>query len=65
MQVQRSTTVICWVVGANPLVDVIDGFVHRIWTNMSIDEMLQARKGVFLVRFNDIEDKMIVIQREI
>ncbi|KAJ8444078.1 hypothetical protein Cgig2_025079 [Carnegiea gigantea] len=61
----RYTAVICGVVGANPPVDVIDGFVHRIWENMSIDKALQARKEVLLVRFNNVEDKMAVIQRQI
>jgi len=49
--------------GADPPFEVMDGFVHRIWTSMDIDKVLMVRKGVFLVRFNNLLDKMTVVQR--
>lgn len=43
-----STAVICGVVSPNPLVDVIEGFVRRIWGSMDIDRVVLARKAVYL-----------------
>jgi len=60
-----STAVICGVVGSNPPVEVIDGFVHRIWANKDIDKVVMARKGVFLLRFTNVQDKLVVILRGI
>ena len=47
--------------GADPPFEVMDGFVHRIWKLMDIDKVLMVRKGVFLVRFNNLLDKMTVV----
>jgi len=58
-----SNAVICGVIGSNPPLDVMDGFVHRIWAGESIDKVLQVRKGVFLVRFHDPQDKLIVMKK--
>ena len=51
------------VMGSNPPFDVIDGFVHRIWKSMDIDKVIIVRKGVFLVRFTNLLDKMTVLHR--
>ena len=58
-----STAIICVVVGSNLPLDVIDGFIHCIWADMDINKMVMARKGVYLVRFTNVQDKMAVIQR--
>lgn len=51
------TAVLCSVLGANPPLDVIQRFIRRIWVDCSIDKIVVVRKGVFLVRFDSIEDK--------
>ncbi|KAJ8423455.1 hypothetical protein Cgig2_012912 [Carnegiea gigantea] len=43
-----SMVVICGVMGPNPPVEVINGYVHRIWANRSIDKVVLARRGVYL-----------------
>lgn len=40
------------VVGANPPLHVVDGFIKRIWKDLNVDEVGMVNKGVFLVRFN-------------
>ncbi|KAJ8435262.1 hypothetical protein Cgig2_026001 [Carnegiea gigantea] len=52
-----STAVICGVIGSNLPLDVIGGFVHRIWAGMDIDKVLFARKGVFIIRFHTLHDR--------
>ena len=42
--------------------DVIDGFVNRISANMNIDIVLIAGKGVYRVRFSNVQDKLEVLQ---
>ena len=42
-----SVTVIYGVVRANPLVEVVEGYVRRIWSRKSIDKVVMARKGSF------------------
>ncbi|KAJ8447801.1 hypothetical protein Cgig2_015164 [Carnegiea gigantea] len=58
-------TIICSVLGANPPFAVIQGFIQRIWSHCAIDKILQVRKGVFLVRFENQEDKLMVEKRGI
>ncbi|KAJ8419246.1 hypothetical protein Cgig2_009793 [Carnegiea gigantea] len=42
---------------------VVKGFVRRVWNTKSINKVALARKGVFLVRFTNMQDKLDVTQR--
>ncbi|KAJ8422697.1 LOW QUALITY PROTEIN: hypothetical protein Cgig2_031931 [Carnegiea gigantea] len=53
----------CCVLGVNPLIEVIDGYVRRIWTGYEIDKVLLIKKGLYLVRFNELKDAMVVAQK--
>ena len=55
--------VLCSVLGANPPLEVIEGFIRRIWKAFDIDKICLVRKGVFLVCFNSLKDQMAVVQR--
>lgn len=44
------STVICYVLGSNPPLPVIDGYFRRIWGSLGIDKVAQVNRGVFLVR---------------
>ncbi|KAJ8422244.1 hypothetical protein Cgig2_023103 [Carnegiea gigantea] len=57
-----ASSVLCCIIGSNPPVDVVDGFVHRIWKDLDIDKVVLVRKGVYLVHFNNIEDKTTVLK---
>ena len=52
--------VLCTVMGANPPFEIMKGFLNRIWANFAIDRILFVRKGVFLVRFARLQDKIQV-----
>ena len=54
---------LCSIMGAKPPFEVMKGFFKRIWTNFEIDRILYVRKGVFLVRFAQIQDKIAVEKR--
>lgn len=49
------TAVVCFVVGSNPSLHVIDGFVRRIWKDLDIDTVGTVDSGVFIVRMKTIE----------
>ncbi|KAK9668763.1 hypothetical protein RND81_13G084800 [Saponaria officinalis] len=55
--------VYCFILGANPPWDVIEGFVYRIWAKYKIDSISFLHNGVFLVRFADEESKNGVLQQ--
>lgn len=48
--------VVCFVLGANPPLHVIEGFAHRIWKDQSIDKIGMVSKGIFLVCFHNFDD---------
>ena len=51
------SSVVCFVVGANPPLHVIDGFVRRIWKDLDIDTVDMVDTGVFMVRMKSIESR--------
>ncbi|XP_056697466.1 uncharacterized protein [Spinacia oleracea] len=55
-----SSSIICYVVGANPPIHVMEGFIRRIWKKYYVDKVVLVKKGVFLVRFltMDMTDKV-------
>ena len=50
------SAVLCSVIGANPPLEIIEGFVRRIWQTCEIDKVCFVRKGVYLVRFQNLND---------
>ncbi|KAJ8429593.1 hypothetical protein Cgig2_008564 [Carnegiea gigantea] len=56
---------LCSILRAKLLFEVIKGFIKRLWGSYEIDKILQVRRGFFLVRFQNLEDKDKVIKRGI
>jgi len=50
------------VLGANPPLKVIEGFVKRIWKTLAIDKICLVKRGVFLVHFTNLDDQLSVVQ---
>ncbi|KAL2943829.1 hypothetical protein RDABS01_032176 [Bienertia sinuspersici] len=50
-----SSAMICFVLGANPPLPVMSGFCNRIWGKKGLDKVSMVGRGLFLVRFNTIE----------
>lgn len=51
------STVVCFVVGSNPPLHVIDGFVRRIWKDLDIDTVGMVDKGVYIIRMKSLESR--------
>ncbi|KAL9247606.1 hypothetical protein vseg_021022 [Gypsophila vaccaria] len=54
--------VVCYILGANPPWEVIEGFIRRIWTKFNIDKISFMNGGIFLVRFKSMDIKEKVLQ---
>ncbi|XP_062114379.1 uncharacterized protein LOC133825461 [Humulus lupulus] len=60
-----SPSLVCYVLGANPPLPVLEGFCRRIWKNMGIDKVAGLGQGVFIVRFNTVEQRDFVLNNGI
>ncbi|XP_074289092.1 uncharacterized protein LOC141614232 [Silene latifolia] len=52
--------VICFILGANPPWEIVEGFIRRIWTKFNIDK-ISMPNGIFLVRFKTMKMKEKVL----
>ena len=50
--------VVCFILGANPPLHVMEGYVKRIWKDLNIDKFVMVAKGVNLVRFLEQQDRV-------
>ncbi|XP_074296928.1 uncharacterized protein LOC141627591 [Silene latifolia] len=56
-------SVYCFILGANPPLDVVEGFIRRIWMNYPIDKVSFLPSGIFLVRFQSVQSKDAVLRQ--
>ncbi|XP_021858773.1 uncharacterized protein [Spinacia oleracea] len=56
-----NSAVVCYVVGANPPINVMEGFIRRIWKHLNVDKVVLVKRGIYLVRFKtmDSRDKVL------
>ena len=47
-----NSAIVCYVLGANPPVQVFEGFLRRVWKD-KIDRIGSPKHGIFVVRFHD------------
>lgn len=52
-----NSSVVCYVVGENPRMNVMKGFIRRTWRNLKVDKVSMVKKGVYLVRFQTMESR--------
>ncbi|VFQ72914.1 unnamed protein product [Cuscuta campestris] len=55
---------VCCVLGANPPLKVMDGFIRRIWKDFKITEIAILREGQFVVNFEQKEDRDEIVKRK-
>ncbi|XP_074300991.1 uncharacterized protein LOC141632336 [Silene latifolia] len=52
-----------FILGANPPVEVVEGFLKRLWSNYPIDKISFCANGVFLVRFRTNQARHKILQQ--
>ncbi|RAL53703.1 hypothetical protein DM860_015431 [Cuscuta australis] len=58
------SALICCVLGANPPLEVIKGFLARIWKLYEIDDISFLKESQFIVRFKKKEDRDEIVKRK-
>ncbi|KAL2900388.1 Ferredoxin--NADP reductase 1 [Bienertia sinuspersici] len=58
------SSIVGYVIGANPPGNVMEGFLRCIWKKFDIDKVVTIKKGMFLVRFCSIEKRDQVLSME-
>lgn len=57
LEVEYWTNVVLYrVLGENPPVQVMEGFIRRVWGKLGIDKIALVTRGIFIVRFNSFEN---------
>lgn len=56
-----TNAVICHVLGANPPLQIMEGFIKRVWGRLGIDRIALLYKGLFIVRFHTFENRLKVL----
>ena len=57
------SAILCSILEENPPVKVMKGFFRRIWSTLAIDKICLVKRGVFLVRFTNLDDQLSVVQK--
>ncbi|KAL2894576.1 Sex-lethal-like protein [Bienertia sinuspersici] len=58
------SSIVTYVIGANPPTMVMEGFLRRIWSKYGVDKIIGLHKGIFLVRFNTLENRDKILNME-
>ena len=56
-----NSAMVCYVLGANPPVSVLEGFFRRIWKD-KVDTVGAPKHGIYVVRFRDVETRDQIMQ---
>ena len=51
-----NTAMVCYVLGANPPVAMLEGFFRRMWKE-KVESVGSPKHGIFVVRFKDVEPR--------
>ncbi|VFQ64820.1 unnamed protein product [Cuscuta campestris] len=57
-------SIIVCVLGANPPLEIIDGYVRRIWKMYTIEDVTYLKERQFIVRFSKIEERDEALKRK-
>ncbi|VFQ86461.1 unnamed protein product [Cuscuta campestris] len=58
------SALVCCILGANPPLEIVKGFLNRIWKTYGIDDVSFLKEGQFIVRFKKEEDRDEIIKRK-
>ncbi|KAL2901648.1 adenylate kinase, partial [Bienertia sinuspersici] len=59
-----NTSIVCYVLGANPPIQVFEGFINRVWRKFEVDKVASIQKGVFIVHFTTMDNRDKVLNSE-
>lgn len=53
-----NSSIVCYVVGANPLIRIMEGFIRRIWKKLNVEEVVLVKEEIYMVRFMEMDSKI-------
>ena len=56
------SSIMCFVLGANPPIQVLEGFFPEDWAKYGIDKVILKPKDVFIIRFQSIFEHGVVLK---
>ncbi|VFQ89754.1 unnamed protein product [Cuscuta campestris] len=56
--------VICYILGANPALEIVKGFIARIWKGYTVDDVSFHKEGQYIVMFQKPEDRDEIVKRK-
>uniref|UniRef100_A0A803PE41 DUF4283 domain-containing protein n=1 Tax=Cannabis sativa TaxID=3483 RepID=A0A803PE41_CANSA len=51
-----NSSILCYVLGANPPLSILEGFVRRMWSD-KVERVVLLSYGIFLIQFHSIEER--------
>ncbi|KAL2901277.1 Ribosomal RNA small subunit methyltransferase C, partial [Bienertia sinuspersici] len=58
------SSVVAFVIGASPPVQVMEGFIRKIWKQYGVDKVINLPKGMYLIRLNTMKNRDKILQHE-
>ncbi|KAL2895132.1 Indole-3-glycerol phosphate synthase [Bienertia sinuspersici] len=59
-----ASAIYCCIIGANPPVVVMEGFIRRVWGKYGIDKVIGVKKSLYLIRCNSMENCKTILNEE-
>lgn len=47
--------------GTNPPIQIMEGFIKRVWGKLGIDRIVLLSRGIFIFRFHSFENQSKVL----
>ncbi|XP_062085514.1 uncharacterized protein LOC133791609 [Humulus lupulus] len=57
-----NSTLVCIVLGANPLITIFEGFIRRLWGKLGIERVARMNAGYTIVKFRDEATRDLVLE---
>ncbi|KAL2901175.1 Translation initiation factor 2 subunit gamma, partial [Bienertia sinuspersici] len=58
------SSIVAYVLGANPPTPVMEGFIRRIWSKHGVDKVIGLQRGMFLIRLKTMEQRDKILKYE-
>ncbi|KAL2935490.1 50S ribosomal protein L3 organellar chromatophore [Bienertia sinuspersici] len=58
------SSTVAYVLGANPPIPVMEGFIRRIWSKYGVDKVIVLQRGMYLIRIKTMEQRDNIVKYE-
>ncbi|KAL2930515.1 Histone-lysine N-methyltransferase H3 lysine-4 specific [Bienertia sinuspersici] len=59
-----ASSLYCYIIGANPPVSVMEGFIKRVWKKYDVDKVIGVKKSLYLIRFKSMDNCQAALNGE-